>query len=374
MRSPELGGEGDQLAIDFGGRTYTYRQLDDAIERWIDRQGPHALVYEASTLAVPDALICVCAAARRGVPVTVENPDARPHRPSIPPSAFLLVATSGSTGRPQPLARTAASWFDSFPAFTTITGVEASDRVLITGPLHATMHLFGALHALWRGACVTDDLSQATVVHAVPAVLREVVRSAPNLRTAIVAGIALDDGARTAADGIEIIEYYGSAEVSLVAARRVPEPLRLVDGVDADVRGGLLYVRSPYRVIGAPEWFGVGDLAELGDNRELTVRGRGEYAINVGGTTVVAEDVERILETLDGVAAAAVVGSPHAVFGEIITAAVQLDGAARIDEVRTRARRVLTREAMPRRWVLLGSLPRTANGKVARGRLKDLLT
>ncbi|WP_327115635.1 AMP-binding protein [Nocardia sp. NBC_01730] len=374
MHSPELGGRGDQPAIDFDGRTYTYRQLDDAIAQWIDRQGPRAVVYDASTLAVPDALICVCAAARRGVPVTVENPDARPHRPSIPPSAFLLVATSGSTGRPRPLARTAASWFDSFPAFTTITGVETADRVLITGPLHATMHLFGALHALWRGACVTDDVSQATVVHAVPAVLREVVRGAPKLRTAIVAGIALDDGARTAAVGIEIIEYYGSAEVSLVAARRVPEPLRLVDGVDADVRGGLLYVRSPYRVIGAPEWFGVGDLVELGDNRELTVRGRGEYAINVGGTTVVAEDVERILETLDGVAAAAVVGSPHAVFGEIVTAAVQLDGAARIGEVRTRARRVLTREAMPRRWVLLSSLPRTANGKVARGRLKDLLT
>ncbi|WP_406281748.1 AMP-binding enzyme [Nocardia sp. NBC_00881] len=360
--------------MDFDGRIYTYRQLDDAIERWIDRQGPHAVVYDASALAVPDALICVCAAARRGVPAVVENPDARPDRPSIPPSAFLLVATSGSTGRPQPLARTAASWFDSFPAFTTITGVEPADRVLITGPLHATMHLFGALHALWRGACVTDDLSQATVVHAVPAVLREVVRGAPKLRTAIVAGIALDDGARTAAASIEIIEYYGSAEVSLVAARRVPEPLRLVDGVDADVRGGLLYVRSPYRVIGAPEWFGVGDLAELGDNRELTVRGRGEYAINVGGTTVVAEDVERILETLEGVAAAAVIGTPHAVFGEIVTAAVQLDGAARLDDVRSRARRVLTREAIPRRWMLLRSLPRTANGKVARGRLKDLLT
>ncbi|MEU4344626.1 AMP-binding protein [Nocardia sp. NPDC023852] len=360
--------------MDFDGRTYTYRQLDEAIERWIDRQGPHAVVYDASALAVPDALICVCAAARRGVPVIVENPEARPDRPSIPPSAFLLVSTSGSTGRPQPLARTAASWFDSFPAFTTITGVEPADRVLITGPLHATMHLFGALHALWRGACVTDDLSQATVVHAVPAVLREVVRGAPKLRTAIVAGIALDDGARTAAAGIEIIEYYGSAEVSLVAARRVPEPLRLVDGVDADVRGGLLYVRSPYRVIGAPEWFGVGDLAELGDNRELTVRGRGEYAINVGGTMVVAEDVERILETLEGVAAAAVIGTPHAVFGEIVMAAVQLDGAARLDDVRSRARRVLAREAIPRRWVLIRSLPRTANGKVARSRLKDLLT
>ncbi|MFQ6392569.1 class I adenylate-forming enzyme family protein [Nocardia sp. KC 131] len=373
MRSPELGGAQDQPAIDVEGRTFTYGQFDAAIEQWIEQQGPHAPVYDASRLAVVDALICVCAAARHGVPVIVENPDARPDRSSFPPSAFLLVTTSGSTGRPRSLARTAASWYDSFPAFTTITGIDATDRVLLTGPLHATMHLFGALHALWRGACVTDDPSRATVVHAVPAVLRAVIGTAPKLRTAIVAGIALDDGATAAARGLEIIEYYGSAEVSLIAARRVPAPLRLLDDVEAEVRGGLLYVRSPYRVIGAPDWFGVGDLAQLGEDRELTVLGRGESAINVGGTTVVAEDVERILEMLDGVTAAAVIGSPHEVFGETVTAAVQLDGAG-IDEIRSRARRVLTKEAMPRRWVPLPALPRTASGKLARGRLKDLLT
>ncbi|WP_433663898.1 class I adenylate-forming enzyme family protein [Nocardia sp. CA-128927] len=370
MRSPELGGSGDRLAIEFDGRAYTYGQLDHAIEQWIERDS--APVYDASTLAVPDALICVCAAARRCVPVIVENPEARPDRPNIPSSAFLLVTTSGSTGRPRPLARTAASWYDSFPAFTAITGVEATDRVLITGPLHATMHLFGALHALWRGACVTDDPSRATVVHAVPAVLRDVVNKAPQLRTAIVAGIALDAGARAAADDIEIVEYYGSAEVSLVAARRVPEPLRLLDEVDADIRDGLLYVRTPYSVLGTPDWFGVGDLAELGANRELTVRGRGESAINVGGTTVVAEDVERILGTLEGVTAVAVIGAPHAVLGEIVTAAVQLDGVG-LAAVRAQARGLLMKEAMPRRWVPLPTLPRTASGKVARGQLKDLL-
>ncbi|ABG97037.1 MULTISPECIES: class I adenylate-forming enzyme family protein [Rhodococcus] len=371
--SSELGGSGDQPALDFEDRTYTYAELDRAIDRWILEHGSGASAYDASTLPVPDALICVCAAARRGTAVIVENPDARPDRTVIPPSAFLLVATSGSTGSPRPLARTAASWFDSFPAFTAITGIDATDHVLITGPLHATMHLFGAVHALWRGACVTDDPSRATVVHAVPAVLREVVGKAPKLRTAIVAGTALDDGARAVAEGIEIVEYYGAAELSLVAARRVPEPLRLLDGVDADIRDGLLYVRSPYSVIGVPEWFGVGDLAELGNDGELTVRGRGESAINVGGTTVVAEDVERILETVDGIAAAAVVGSPHSVLGETVTAVVELDGAAEIGDVRSRARRMLTKEALPRRWVPIESMPRTASGKVARGRVRDWL-
>lgn len=358
--------------MDLAGRTLTYAELDSAVDDWIDRYPPGPHGYDASTLPPAEALICICAAARRGVPVAVEDPAARPHRSTRPAEAFLLVATSGSTGRPRPLARTAASWYDSFPDFTEITGVLPRDRVLLTGPLHATMHLFGALHALWSGACVTDDPARATVVHAVPSVLRALVPRAPRLRTAIVAGIAADPGALAAARHLRVVEYYGASEVSLVAAREVPAPLRLLPGVAVRIRDGLLSVRSPYTVLGAPEWFCVGDLAELGDDGELRVHGRGEAVINVGGTTVVAEDVERVLGGIDGVVAAVVIGSPHAVFGETVTAAVQLDGAE-IDEVRRRARGLLTREAMPRRWVPVREIPVTAAGKVARGRLKDLL-
>ncbi|WP_083884119.1 class I adenylate-forming enzyme family protein [Nocardia higoensis] len=372
MLDPLLGRADDRPALDLDGRVLTYRELDRAIDAWNSAHAA-AQVYDASPLPVPEALICVCAAARRGVPVRVENPDVRPVRESVPAGALLLVATSGSTGAPRPLARTARSWYDSFPAFTAITGVRATDRVLLTGPLHATMHLFGAVHALWSGACVTDDPESATVVHAVPAVLRDVVASAPRLRTAIVAGIALDDGAIEAAGGLGIVEYYGSAEVSLVAARRVPEPLRVVDGVQVEVRAGLLYVRSPYTVLGAPEWFPVGDLAELRADGELVVRGRGDGVVNVGGTTVVAEDVERILGGVPGVSAVAVLGAPHRVFGEIVTAVMELDDSATVPAVRSLARARLSKEALPRRWITVPALPRTASGKVARGELKNMV-
>ncbi|WP_280459044.1 class I adenylate-forming enzyme family protein [Nocardia carnea] len=372
MDSRVLGGTGTAPALDLGGRALTYAELDRAVDHWIDRYPPGPRGYDASTLPVADALVCICAAARLAVPVAVEDPAARPHRTAWPAAAFLLVATSGSTGRPRPLARTAASWYDSFPVFTEITGVTPQDRVLLTGPLHATMHLFGALHALWCGACVTDDPDRATVAHAVPSILRELIPRAPRLQTAIVAGIAADPGALATARHLRVVEYYGSSEVSLVAAREVPAPLRVLPAVAARIRDGLLHVRSPYTVLGAPEWFCVGDIAELGDAGELRVHGRGEAVINVGGTTVVAEDVERVLGGIEGVAVAAVIGSPHAVFGETVTAAVQLDGAG-LDEVRRQARGLLTKEAMPRRWVPVGEMPTTAAGKIARGRLKDLL-
>ncbi|WP_245649486.1 class I adenylate-forming enzyme family protein [Nocardia shimofusensis] len=372
MLDPLRGRVDDRAALDLDGRALTYRELARAIEEY-NRAHSGVRVYDASALSTAEALICVCAAARRGIPVHVENPEVRPARESIPAEALLLVATSGSTGAPRPLARTARSWYDSFPAFSVISGVRATDRVLLTGPLHATMHLFGALHALWSGACVTDDAGTATVVHAVPAVLREVLARAPRLRTAIVAGIALDAGAVAAAGELEIVEYYGSAEVSLVAARRVPEPLRVIDGVHVEVRDGLLYVRSPYTVLGAPDWFPVGDLAELRAGGELVVRGRGDGVVNVGGATVVAEDVERILGGVDGVSAVAVIGAPHEVFGEIVTAVLELDASATLPAVRSRARALLSKEAVPRRWITLPALPRTASGKVARGDLKNMV-
>ncbi|MDV6303811.1 MULTISPECIES: AMP-binding protein [Rhodococcus] len=367
-----LGGRGrdNDTAISWAGRTLTYAELDAAVEQWPHLPVHDARFHDASALELPDALICVFAAARQGSAVRVEDPAARPERPAhIDPDAFLLVATSGSTGRPKPLARTVASWVDSFPEFTDISGIRPTDTVLITGPLHATMHLFAAVHALWLGACVTDDPAQATAVHAVPAVLRDVLRRMPHARIAVAAGAGLDDAAAQtiSAQDVRLVEYYGSAELSLVAARVVGEQssLRLLRDVDARTEDGHLFVRSPYAALGARDWFGVGDLAEL-NGSELLVHGRGDAAINVGGTTVIAEDVESILTGLDGVRAAAAIGIPHAVLGETVSAVIELDGTRDLDLVRADARAIMAKEALPRRWTVVQQLPRTASGKISR--------
>ncbi len=357
-------------AIVWRGHTFTYADLDAAVEQWPHLPARDAPAHDASALELPEALICVFAAARQGRAVLVEDPATRPDRAEDPsPDAFLLVATSGSTGRPKPLERTAASWVDSFPEFTDISGIRPTDRVLITGPLHATMHLFAAVHALWLGACVTDNPADATAVHAVPAVLRDVLRRMPHARVAVAAGAGLDDAAAQtiSAQEIRLVEYYGSAELSLVAARVVGEQasLQLLRGVEARTDVGYLFVRSPYSALSAAGWFGVGDLAEL-TGRELVVYGRGDAAINVGGTTVIAEDVERILTTLDGVRAAAAIGTPHAVLGETVSAIIELDGTRDLDVVRADAREIMTKEALPRRWTVVQQLPRTASGKIAR--------
>src|SRR4051812_47197480 len=84
---------------------------------------------------------------------------------------LIAVRTSGSTSRPRSVVRTAASWVESFPAVSRLTGIDSSSRVWVPGPLTATMNLFAAVHARWVGAVVTTEREDATHAHLIPAVL-----------------------------------------------------------------------------------------------------------------------------------------------------------------------------------------------------------
>jgi acyl-CoA synthetase (AMP-forming)/AMP-acid ligase II len=249
--------------------------------------------------------------------------------------------------------------------------------------LHATLHLFAAVHTLALGAELTDQPANATAVHAVPAVLGDLLDALPTdapLRTAVVAGSRMPAGlgARAKARGIAVTEYYGAAELSFVAAGRYPQPLRAFPGAEVQIRAGELWVRSPYLAIGYPsgvagpfqrddDGFGsVGDLADRTTDGGLLIRGRGDAAITTGGATVVAEDVEDAVSRLPGVAAVAVVGVPHSRLGHVVTAVIEPAPGADLRGLRTAARQVLRAESLPRRWFVVDRLPRTAGGKVAR--------
>ena len=156
-------------------------------------------------------------------------------RPTCRPDTFLVAVTSGTSGHPRPVLRTAASWTTSFAPLAELAGIGPDDRVLLTGPLHATLHLFAAVHTLAIGAELTDRPSEATAVHAVPVGAGRSARRAPAgapLRTAVVAGAALpaDIADGRPRRGIAVTEYYGAAELSFVAAAPVPGAAAAVPG------------------------------------------------------------------------------------------------------------------------------------------------
>lgn len=371
----QLGRQDAHPALDLAGRVVGYAELDRAVRAAAATAGP----IEPALGDPVDQLITVLAAAHAATAVLVADPlSPLPPVTGLPDRTFLAVVTSGSTGRPRVLLRTADSWERSFPPFTRLTGITPADAVLLTAPLHSTMQLFAALHALWLGATVTDRPERATVAHAVPTTAAELT----GLRLVVVAGAALPPrtAQSLASEGIEVVEYYGAAELSFVAIRRPPGGFRPFPDVTVRSVDGLLRARSPYLASGflagpldldAEGFATAGDLGTVTPEGAVLVHGRGEAAVTVGGQTIVAEDVEAALAAIPGVREAAVVGLPHPRLGELLTAVVVADPP--LAQVRARARTLLRGEALPRKWVTVDRLPRTTTGKVARAELRSWL-
>lgn len=82
-----------------------------------------------------------------------------------------------------------------------------------------------------------------------------------------------------------------------------------------------------------------------------------------------------LIDDLPGVEESAVVGVPHPDFGEAVTAAVvarpgaRLDPQAMIAEIKTR----IANYKVPKKIVVIGSLPRNAMGKVQKNLLREQL-
>src|SRR6218665_952222 len=124
----------------------------------------------------------------------------------------------------------------------------------------------------------------------------------------------------------------------------------------------------------------VGDRAEITPDGRYRILGRGDASITVSGTTVIAEDVERVIAEFPGVYAAAVVAVADPVHGDVPVAVVE--GVHRPDPGHTatlatawveQAHARLGAPARARAWYLIEKLPRTASGKIARGQVIDAL-
>ena len=314
-------------------------------------------------------------------------------------TCFYLPTTSGSTGRPKVLARSRGSWLRSFTALG--VPLEPDDRVLIPGPLSSSLFLFGALHALhggadlrllgrWSARAAAEAAREATAIHLVPAQLSAllavlehdpVLRAECALRWVICGGAktdpSLDDRVAAVLPGCRLVEYYGSAEHSLIAVRHDD---RLMPVVDVEVVEGRLLVRSDLVIDGylergrlVPADTGcTGDRAIAHPDGSLEVLGRAGSVIDTGARLVSAEAVESVLREVAGVLDVVVAASPHPRFGSLVTAVVE--GDARLPDLRAHARERLHPADRPRRWLTVDSLPRTSSGKPARAVIAERLS
>jgi long-chain acyl-CoA synthetase len=310
------------------------------------------------------------------------------------------------------VVRAEASWAASAAPFSDLLRSRPGDIVWAPGPIWSTLTLFAIWHALETGVPVIatgtgrrsdaaggpPHVGSATVVQAVPAVIREVVAEPPPaLRLAVAAGSHLPAGLRQhAADAaVGLLEYYGAAELSFVAVDPDGSGLRPFPGVEVELRdepAGELWVRSPYLALGylgggpgpyrqeAGGWATVGDRARWltaragsGDagsgpgGDEFEVLGRGDDTVTTGGHTVPLSDVEAALRHVEGVAELVCVAAPDRRLGQRLIAFVEpRPGTDPRPALRSAARAGLPRPARPVGWVLADRLPRLPNGKVDR--------
>jgi long-chain acyl-CoA synthetase len=187
--------------------------------------------------------------------------------------------------------------------------------------------------------------------------------------------------------GVPICQHYGSSETG-AATNHLPAEVpgrpasvgRSMSGVEIEVdEEGEVVVTSGAvarrYVLGAPPGesplrngvFRTGDLGTLDDDGFLTVLGRRDAMINVGGLKVSPAEVSATLERHPAVAEAAVLGFPDGRDEEVVYAVVSLSGAADESELIEFCRESLAEHKVPRRIEIRDALPRTATGKVKLG-------
>jgi acyl-CoA synthetase (AMP-forming)/AMP-acid ligase II len=118
-------------------------------------------------------------------------------------------------------------------------------------------------------------------------------------------------------------------------------------------------------------WLWTGDLARR-EHERFYLAGRSKDMLISGGFNIYPSEIEQCIAELEGVYEAAVVGIPDPVFGEAAMAFVVADPASALTE--RRLRDVLHPNLgykTPRHWRLVTELPRTANGKIDKARLRD---
>jgi malonyl-CoA/methylmalonyl-CoA synthetase len=193
--------------------------------------------------------------------------------------------------------------------------------------------------------------------------------------------------------GHVILERYGMTETlmnvsnPLVGERRagsvgLPLPMTSIEVRDAqgatvaDGEVGELWVRGPNVCAGywqRPDatatafvdgWFRTGDIGVRAADGYITLQGRRSDLIISGGFNIYPREIEELLLTLPGVREAAVTGESDPVRGEVPVAYVVGDASLDLDALSARVRAELASFKVPRRWVRLDALPRTALGKV----------
>ena len=136
------------------------------------------------------------------------------------------------------------------------------------------------------------------------------------------------------------------------------------------------YWRMPEKTreeFSADGWFKTGDVGRIDAAGMVSIVGRSKDLIISGGYNVYPAEVESVINELPGVLESAVVGVPHADFGEAVVAVVVARAGAAPDASALIAalKAQIANFKVPKQLFIVAELPRNAMGKVQKNLLRD---
>ena len=123
-------------------------------------------------------------------------------------------------------------------------------------------------------------------------------------------------------------------------------------------------------------WFHSGDCGHIDEDGILWFEDRFKDVIKTGGENVASIEVEKALYAADpAVQETAVVGLPHEKWGEAVTAVVIVKPGRSLDEAEllAKVRQHLSPFKCPKRILFTETMPKTATGKIQKGKLRSQL-
>ncbi|ODS22677.1 malonyl-CoA synthase [Candidatus Endobugula sertula] len=355
-----------------------------------------------------------------GLPTTFSTVDRR----ADDLVAFLY--TSGTTGRSKGAMLTQANLLSNATILAKEWHFSAKDKLLHALPIFHTHGLFVATNVtLVAGGSMIfmpkfdqdkliEFMPQATTMMGVPTFYTRLLddkRFTRNLTSHIrlfISGSApllaethIQFEERT---GHLILERYGMTETNMNTSnpyegeRRpgtvgFPLPgieVRITDVTTGEVLDngeiGQIEVRGPNVFVGywnMPEktaaelrengFFITGDLGKVDEDGYIHIVGRNKDLIISGGYNIYPKEIELVLDMQPGVLESAVIGVPHADFGETVLGVIvpEPGQSPDLENIMDEVKRSLARFKHPRKLLLIDELPRNTMGKVQKMVLKE---
>lgn len=335
-----------------------------------------------------------------------------------------ILYTSGTTGRSKGAMLTNANLKSNALTLIDYWGWRDDDVLLHALPIFHVHGLFVALHcAMLRGTAmiflpgfdaeeIIRQLPKATVMMGVPTFYTRLLDNAGfsaetcrNMRLFISGSAPLSEQTFTAwqaRTGHLILERYGMSETFMNTSNpldgervagtvgfalpgievRITNDAGEVLSVDEvggiEIRGPNVfkgYWRMPEKTaeeIRGDGFFITGDMGMMDAEGRVSIVGRAKDMVISGGYNVYPKEVEKLIDEMPGVVESAVIGVPHADFGEgVVAVVVPEEEEVSEPQVRLSLEGRLARFKQPKIVVNVESLPRNTMGKVQKNALRE---